>query len=720
MSARKGQAGYRSLTAAALMAGVLLAVPALRAQPVHRAAPRDQAEGLWSAHDYDAANNAFRDLVAAQPTNLHAKVRWGRLLLERFNRADAAGLFQEVLAADPKNGDALLGMALVASESFEGQAADFAHKALEADPKLTEAQELLARLALEENDSKDAREEADRALKMDAHSLTGEAVHASADLIEHEPADNWLSRMATEHPSDGRGYELIGYFLQINRRYEDGIAYFRKAIAVEPDLWSAHSQLGLNLMRLGREEEARKELELSYNNHYRDDPTVNTLRLMDSYKNFKTFRTSTTILKLDKKEADVLRLYMEPEFERALATYQKKYEFKLPRPVQLEVYANHDDFAVRTMGMPGLGLLGVTFQDVVAMDSPSGRPPGEFHWAATMWHELSHVYVLSITNQRVPRWFTEGVAVHEETQASPDWGDRLTPDVVSAIKNKQLLPVEELDRGVIHPKFPNQVVVSYYEGGKICDFISRKWGEHKLLDMVHAFAKTDSTAEVIQSQLGITPAEFDKQFLAALESETKPAVENLDKWQKDMKALHQAIRDGKADEIAAKAKAVHDEFINYVDAGDAYEAVAGYFKSQGNEAAETNELRAYSKLGGRNPSSLKELATLLSKQGKTKESAEVLERLIYIAPLDEDLHSMLGERYLALNNADGAEREYRALIAGKSQDPAAAHFGLARALRLAHKDAEAKDELLESLEAAPGFKPAQKMLLEMTGNPASD
>ena len=100
---------------------------------------------------------------------------------------------------------------------------------------------------------------------------------------------------------------------------------------------------------------------------------------------------------------------------------------QLDRPVQVEVYPDHEDFAVRTMGMPGLGALGVTFGYIVAMDSPSGRKPGSFHWASTMWHEMSHVYVLAATKHRVPRWFTEGMAVHEETAASPEWGDRLDP-----------------------------------------------------------------------------------------------------------------------------------------------------------------------------------------------------------------------------------------------------------------------------------------------------
>ena len=68
---------------------------------------------------------------------------------------------------------------------------------------------------------------------------------------------------------------------------------------------------------------------------------------------------------------------MEAELKRAIATYEKKYKMKLDRPVQVEVYPDHEDFAVRTMGMPGLGALGVTFGYVVAMDSPSGPQAGQ-------------------------------------------------------------------------------------------------------------------------------------------------------------------------------------------------------------------------------------------------------------------------------------------------------------------------------------------------------
>src|SRR6202000_2028516 len=113
--------------------------------------------------------------------------------------------------------------------------------------------------------------------------------------------------------------------LILNRRYEDGIAYYRKAIAADPELWSAHSELGINLMRLGQEDEPRRQLQVSYDNGYRDAATVNSLRLLDSYKTFDTFRDDTTILKLNKSESALLLPYMQTELHTIIATYSKKY-----------------------------------------------------------------------------------------------------------------------------------------------------------------------------------------------------------------------------------------------------------------------------------------------------------------------------------------------------------------------------------------------------------
>jgi Flp pilus assembly protein TadD len=382
--------------------------------------------------------------------------------------------------------------------------------------------------------------------------------------------------------------------------------------------------------------------------------------------------------------------------------------------VQVEVYPDHEDFAVRTMGMPGLGALGVTFGYVVAMDSPSGRPPGTFHWASTMWHELSHVYVLSMTKHRVPRWFTEGLAVHEETAASPEWGDRLDPHVIMAIKDKKLLPVAELDRGFVRPTYPAQVVVSYFEAGRMCDFIDKEWGWPKLLAMIHDFADGASTSDVIEKELGLKPEQFDKGFLAALNAETAKTVDGFDAWRKQLKKVSEEYQERDYDAIIRDASAIRDTYPDFVESGNVYQILADAYVAKGDKKAAIAELERYAKVGGRSPDTLKQLATLLEEAGNRKEAAEVLDRLNYIQPIDEDLHRRLGDLWLSLGNTAGAIREYQAVLAKAPTDPAASHFNLAKAYRTANRPDAAKDELLLSLESAPGFRPAQKMLLELS------
>ena len=673
----------------------------------------DRAEGYWGLHRYDDANTEFRAAVAQSDRNALYRVRWGRLLHERFNNQDAENLFKEALDRDPKNAQAYLGMALVSTDGFDEKALAWASKAIELDPKLVEAHELMANLELEDSDTKKATEQADQAIALSSDALDAMAIHATIELLADRSPDSWLDKIRQVNSNYGEGYALIAHHLVLNRRYTDGVDYYRKAIAADPQLWSAHSDLGINLMRLGQVDESRQQLELAYNNGYRDAATVNSLRLIDSYKNFVTFKDDTTILKLHKNEADLLRPYFEEVLKRAMATYEKKYKMKLPGPVQVEVYPDHEDFAVRTLGMPGLGALGVTFGEVVAMDSPSGRKPGDFHWASTLWHEMSHVYILTATNHRVPRWFTEGLAVHEETEANPEWGDRITPDILVAIHDKKLLPVAELDRGFVRPEYPGQVIVSYFQAGRICDYIQSRWGADKLLDMVHSFAQIRTTPDVIQQDLGLSPEDFDKQFMDWLMKDVGTVVNNFDQWRAALKELAQLDKEKNYDEVLKKGEEVRKLYPQYVYDANAYEFMADADLAKNDKKAAETILTDYEKMGGRNPGALKQLASLEKDLGQPKEAAATLDRINYIYPVNEDLHRQLGELWIDQNNYKGAIREYSAVLAMKPLDKASAQFDLAQAYFADGQRDKAESNVLAALEAAPDFRPAQKLLLQL-------
>jgi cellulose synthase operon protein C len=675
--------------------------------------PYLRAEGYWGLENYDQANNEFRLAVAQNDANALYRVRWGMLLHERFNNTDAEGLFKEALQRDPKNAQAYLGLALVSTDGFDSKAIEWGSKALELDPKLVEAHELMASLALEDSQTDEAVRLADAAIHLSPDALDAMAIHAAVELLADRSPDIWFDKIRQVNPSYGEAYAIVAHQLVLNYRYEDAVDYYRKAIAADPQLWSARSQLGINLMRLGQEDEPRKQLEMCYQNGYRNEETVNSLRLLDSYKNFVVFRDQTTILKLNKSEAELLHPYVEEVAKRAMATYEKKYKMTLPGPVQVEVYPDHEDFAVRTMGMPGLGALGVTFGEVVAMDSPSGRKPGDFHWASTLWHEMSHVYILSATNHRVPRWFTEGLAVHEETQASPEWGDPITPDVVVALHDKKLLPVADLDRGFVRPEYPSQVIVSYYQAGRICDYIQSRWGADKLLEMVHSFAREETAPATIQQALGMAPEEFDKEFQDWLYKGDGQIAAHFDDWRTKLKDLVERAKNHDYDAVLKEGEEVRQLYPQYVYGANAYQFMAEADLAKGNKQAAAAILTDYEKMGGRDPEALKQLASLEEGLGEPKDAAATLDRINYIYPEDQQVHEHLGKLWLAQQNYSGAIREYSAVLALHPLDKASAEFDLAQAYFDAGQQDKAEDNVLQALEAAPDFRPAQKLLLQI-------
>ena len=462
---------------------------------VRSADPAVRAEAFWRLGDLKSANESFRAAVNAAPDDADLRVRWGHLYVQSHQEGEAAKLFAEALERDEDHVAAKLGAAGVMAGRFEGAALEKVNEALAAKPEQVDGHLLLARMALEEGNLEKAEQSLQAALEkaesLQASPLETYALLASLDLLRNNRDSAWIDKALARNPTFGKIYAEQAHFYVITRRYREATERLKKAVALDPSLWQAHAELGVNLMREGLEDEGRRHLEIAYNGDPYSAKTVNTLRLMDSFDDFVTLSNKERdpsapgegadeeelralltkpeiLVKLHKDEAELLRPYVFELAERAVAEFSRKYDFVPEKPVQIELYPNHDDFAVRTMAMPGIGLLGVTFGYVVAMDSPSGREPGGFHWGTTLWHELAHVFTLEATDHLVPRWYSEGVSMYEEWQGDPRWGESIGPDFISAVQQEKLLPVAELDRGFIRPRFPGQVQVSYMQAGLVC------------------------------------------------------------------------------------------------------------------------------------------------------------------------------------------------------------------------------------------------------------
>ena len=682
--------------------------------------PATRAEGAWALGDIPTANARFRAAVAAAPDRPELRVRWGELFLDAQNAAEAARLFEEALQLDPGNVAATLGLARVALGRFDARAEALANAALEAEPASHEARLILARLALEADDA--ARAEAELEGPLTAPDprvrLEALALRSAMDHLADSLPSPWEEQAAALHPGSGRLYETIAHFYIITRRYREAVLYLTKAIDVEPTLWGAYATLGMNLLRVNRVEEGYDVLARAHDGFPYNLQVVNALRLLTDLRAWPENVGEGLILRVDPIEAGALSGYVREHALRAIDTFAERYAYRPDPPVVVELYRHHEDFAVRTSGLPGIGILGATFGNVVVMDGPSARGIDEgFDWASALWHEIAHVVTLGATDNRVARWFSEGISVYEEWQTGPSRfqvdgappGRRAVPlDVIDAFRSGKLLPIADLDEGFIRPRYPGQVGVSYTQAGLVCEFIAIAHGQEALREVLAGFAAGPDTARAIRTALDVPPESLDGAFDAYLR-------ERFDGI--DTEAFRNAARDAgaalEADDwpgVAAAATAAHEHYPYYVDRMSPYPVLAEAEAALGRRAGALDALRTYWQGGGRLTAPLAQLAAWLDDAGEAAEALAVRRSLALVAPFSGDHRLALGDALLAQGFAAEARREYAAHLSLKPHDLAGARYRLAQALFSLRELDGARREVLRALEIAPSYRDALDLL----------
>ena len=707
-----------------------------------------RAEAAWRLGDLQAANAFFRTALELDPESFTIRERWGRLFLATHQADEAARLFTEALDLNEDYTPARLGIAAVALGRFEDRARTIVEEVLDGDGRYLEANLIAARLSLENGAVDDAREALDKALAIaeaqDLPPLEVYSLHAAADVLQGITASEWTDRALAYNPSYGEIHATPAYYYLINRRYREAVELLFEAVRIQPDLWTAHAELGVNLFRQNRVEEAQAHLALAYQGDPFSAQTVNTLRLLDSLDNFVVLRrelperevsaegetaaavsaeTTTAIgettpapamlLRLHKDEAPVIDAYVTDLVADSVQAFTERYQFELEEDVVVELYPEHDDFAVRTLGLPGIGLLGVAFGYLVAMDSPSGSREGEFHWGTTLWHEIAHIFTLEATGNLVPRWFSEGVSVFEEWSTGPLPGRHIPVRVLEAMADDRFLPVAELDGGFMRPTYEGQVIVSYTQAGLLCQYIAREWGQQGLVDMLNGFADGLSTAGAIREGLGVSPEALDSGFREFLESEFGATLDVLDEWRELSRATYEALDAGDWETAIERADAAIEAFPAHVDDGNSYIPRALAYDELDRRAEAMDTLETYWRLGGYSPGALRRLGTWLHEAGRPEDAIAVYDDLIMVTPLDAEVHATLGDWMLDEDMADGALREYRALMATQPHDMAGAHYRLATAFLALEDQARTREHLLYALEIAPHYREAQQLLLEI-------
>jgi Flp pilus assembly protein TadD len=686
------------------------------------------------------ANTLFR--AAARSSDPAIETAWGELFYETFNPPEALRSFQSVLKQDEEWAPAHLGAARTLANENPPAAAAAAEQALKIDPHYSDAELFLAELDLDNTRYGDARERIDRVLARNATHLDARSLLAAVAYVRDDKAafDAEAKRVLAINPTFGEFYRAAGSLAARNYRFDEAVALTRQAVDLDPTNIRAASDLGLHLMRTGDEAEARRVLDRTFKAFPFDQVTFNLLALLDKLEKFEVVQEGDLIFKFHPDEAKILREYAIPLTKDAMKRLSELYQFTPKGPILIEIFPVHDDFAVRNLGLPGLvGALGACFGRVVSLDSPRAKAPGSFSWQATLWHELAHVYTLQMSNQRIPRWLTEGVSVHEETRERPEWGGEMEMPFAIALERGQVLKLKDLNSGFTKP---DTIALSYYQASLLVGHIIATHGEPALRKLIQSYADGTEGEAAITKSLGVNfdqlQGTFDKMLeqrfaplRAALRDQSKPQVDlGLPQGSAgDIAALKTLASqnpgsfraqlllgaalakqgDKAAFEPLEKAAALAPRAMGD---GSPHMLMGRLAEQLKDPARALTEYRAQLVYDGTAIEAARRLTELAAKANDEKTLAMAHARLVELDPFDVAGHTGLGRAAVRAKDATVAVREFKVALAVGPPDRASAHCDLAEGYLLAGKPADAKKEALAALEIAPTFERAQEILLK--------
>jgi len=705
---------------------------AVTASDLARAARAARALGR-----FEDANALFRDAIRLTPDDAAINTAWGELFLEKFNKAEATQSFKAALTAEPSSVEAQMGMARALADENPPEARRLLDQVLAANPRHTEALTELAAAAIQQDRKVEAREWIAKALAVNPQSREALALEGGLAYVEGRTDElaRIEARVRTIHPADAEFYRTLGEVTAGYYRFEEAATHVRRALQLDREHWRAYADLGAHLMRIGDEAGARRMLEMAFRQDPYDVVTFNLLGVLDALEKFGSITDGPLVVRLHEDESPVMSHYVPALAREAFETLSRTWEFTPTGPILVEMFPRHDDFAVRNLGLPGLlGALGACFGKVVTLDSPKARPPGEFNWGATLWHEMAHVITLQLSGQRVPRWLTEGVSTFEETRAGRDWGREMDVTFARALEAGKVFPLKDLNSGFTNPE---TISLAYFQSSLIVEHIVERFGQPRLRALVQVYATGVDTDAAVSQALSVPLDNLQASFTRFLETRygrlrqvlkapeglaqamTVEALEALARQHADSFPVQMALGEALRASQPARALTAFERAAALVPNAPGDEnplrAVAEVAQSLKQPARAIEALDA---LGTLDPAALtaaRTLATLVDRKAQPQVLERALRRAVAVDPFDAPSHTTLGQLAMADRRHADAVRAFRIALAARPVDRAGAHADLAEALLANGQKDEARRQVMAALEIAPTYPRAQELLITLSG-----
>ncbi|HJP35060.1 MAG TPA: hypothetical protein QF901_03655, partial [Gammaproteobacteria bacterium] len=528
-------------------------------------------------------------------------------------------------------------------------------------------------------------------------------------------------------------------------RFAEGAAFQKAALEVNPKDHEARAYFTLDLLRLGEEVEGRAELEQAFEEDPYNVQLFNLINLMDTLATFTTIERGAFVLRLPAHEADLVAEDSLDLLDQAIEIFERKYATELAKPVLIEMFDNHDDFMVRSVGLPGsAGHLGICFGRLVTMDSPSARPRGSWNWRSVLWHEFMHVITLQKTKNLMPRWLSEGISVYEEHVYSPAWRSKLDPDFRVVLAMDGFPRVRDLTGFFLEPKSPNHLMFGYFAAGEFVEYYTAAFGIAALNAALDSIGEGAEAETALAKASGEPLSTLDTGFRKHLVERVKPfdnlpqvelpqghlaagpgLIENLmdSIWgastpedapfatamRKGTKAF--GAENWEAAEVALKEA---QELFPDLEGSESPLGMLAELYRRTNRPDELKDtlLRIFEA----SPAELAapvELIAILTEDGEWSEVARVADWALGIDPYEIEFHKAFIEGLLNSAREEEALSSLNALAALDSAHAVDHRLRRARIYRDMGETVPARKEVVKVLEEVPHFWDAQNLLLEL-------
>ena len=615
---------------------------------------------------HDALLNVFvRAYDVIDRAHWPARVASAEFYLSHDNDYQAKLELAAALKANPNDVRSLALVGRIALAEFDFDRADAATDAIrKVDADAVEANLLEARNMLQQRRPHDAAKPIEQVLSKQPDHLEALGLQAAVyalQLRDDKTADV-LKRVEKLDPDNASAYLEVAEQLAAMRQYPRSAQMYKVAVERAPWWTAARNGLGLLYTQSGDEDEAKKVLDAAFVLDPFNLRTLNYLRLLDDLSKFARKETEHFVVMYDATYDPLIPEYFADYLESIHPDLAKTFAHEPAVKTYIEVFPTHDAFSVRTTGSPWIGTVGASTGRVIALVSPrrGEATMGAFNWAQVLRHEYAHTVTLSATDNRIPHWMTEGLAVLvEDAPLRWEW----VPMLYNAVTKDELFTMDSLTWGFVRPKKPTDRSLAYAQSFWICRYIQETWGHDALLRMLEEFKLGASEEDVFQKVLGKGRTEFTSDFFAWADREvsTWGYDEETSKKYKTLRERGEGLIKSRQH---AEALKVWQEIaqIRPVDALPHQRLAGLYLAKEINQPEKAIEqLKALHAVELNDNRYAKRIARLYRDTNKLQEAAHFALQAVYVDPYDLDAHKLLAEVYEKSGEARGLQRERRVI-----------------------------------------------------------